>query len=138
MICVVSTSKRIRSVITRLYCSTGVGVKNVILKSWLTNRDFLMWLPANQKRHLKIVVIYPCFYPRIALVALTPDMRKAFLSIDSSYCLQNVLTTTYFYTLSNDTQITFCRSENDFNTNTSYEICVFTPMNGTLLPVTFV
>ena len=31
-------------------------------------------LAANQKLHLKIVVSYPCFYPRIALVTLTPDV----------------------------------------------------------------
>ena len=29
-------------------------------------------LTANQELHLKILVGYPCFYPRIALVALTP------------------------------------------------------------------
>ena len=29
-------------------------------------------LAANQKLHLKIVVSYPCFYPRIVLVAPTP------------------------------------------------------------------
>ena len=35
---------------------------------WLT-----ALLAANQKLHLKIVVSYPCFYPRIALVAPTPE-----------------------------------------------------------------
>ena len=33
-------------------------------------------LVANQKLHLKILVIYPCFYPRIALVALIPGRHS--------------------------------------------------------------
>ena len=65
-----------------------------------------------------------------------PRYVKTLLSIDSSYPLQNLLTTAYFCTFSTDTQITFCRSENHFCANLSYEICVFTPRNGTLLPVT--
>ena len=36
-------------------------------------------LAANQKLHLKIVVSYPCFYPRIALVTLTPVLQYALL-----------------------------------------------------------
>ena len=35
-------------------------------------------LAANQKLHLKIVVSYPCFYPRIALVALTPGGKMSY------------------------------------------------------------
>ena len=38
-----------------------------VASDWLT-----ALLAANQKLHLKIVVSYPCFYPRIALVAPTP------------------------------------------------------------------
>ena len=33
-------------------------------------------LAANQKLHLKIVVGYPCFYPRKTLVALTPGQPQ--------------------------------------------------------------
>ena len=39
---------------------------------WLT-----AMLAAYQKLHLKFVVTYPCFYPRIALVALTPGRQEA-------------------------------------------------------------
>ena len=45
-------------------------------------------LAANQKLHLKIVVSYPCFYPRIALVALTPEritIRTAMAHISVHY-----------------------------------------------------
>ena len=47
---------------------------------WLT-----ALLAANQKLHLKIVVSYPCFYPRIALVAPTPD-GWSFLSSQPTVC----------------------------------------------------
>ena len=56
------------------------------IKSWLTTRAFsnvaFDWLAAlltaNQKLHLKIVVSYPCFYPRKALVVLTPGLQQPY------------------------------------------------------------
>ena len=57
---------------------------------WFSNvaSDWLAaLLAANQKLHLKIVISYPCFYPRIALVLLTPGKQAIiWVNIDPDIC----------------------------------------------------
>ena len=48
-------------------CRRSTPVLFNVASDWLA-----ALLAANQKLHLKIVVSFPCFYPRIALVARTP------------------------------------------------------------------
>ena len=56
--------------------SQGWGTHTRYSYSQYSSTEFLeALLAANQKLYLKIVVNYPCLYPEMALVALTPGPR---------------------------------------------------------------